>query len=34
MTILVVFEQLSIFLAVFEQRFIKSYLNGDVALYS
>ena len=34
MTILVVFEQLSIFLAVFEQCFIESYLNGDVALYS
>ena len=34
MTILVMFEQLSIFLAVFEQLFIESYLNDCVALYS
>ena len=34
MTMLVVFEQLSIFLAVFEQRFMESCLNNYVALYS
>ena len=33
MTILVMFEQLSIFLAVFEQLFIESCLNYGVALY-
>ena len=31
MTILVVFEQLSIYSAVFEQVFIESGLNGDVS---
>ena len=34
MTILVVFEQLSIFLAVFKQIFIKSCLIDDITLYS
>ena len=34
MTILVVFEQLNIFLAVFEHLFIESCLNDGIMLYS